>query len=58
MSTLALNKASNFVTDIDGQPSTDEGVVVADKRTGQIMGKYVPQTIVHELRHNPRFKRQ
>lgn len=57
MSTLALNKASNFVTDIDGQQSTDEGVVVADKRTGQIMGKYVPQTIVHELRHNPRFKR-
>ena len=56
-STLPMNKASNFITDIDGQPSTDEGVVVADKRTGQIMGKYVPQTIVHQLRHNPRFKR-
>jgi hypothetical protein len=56
-STLAHNKASNFVTDIDGEQSTDEGVVIADKRTGQIIGKYVPQKVVHQLRHNPRFRR-
>ena len=57
-STFIKNKPSNFSTDIDGTPSTDEGVVVANKKTGAILFKIVPNTIASALRFNPRFAKQ
>jgi len=56
-STLHHNKPSNFTTHIDGAPSTDEGIVVADKKTKNIRFKIVPNHIASALRYNPRFPR-
>ena len=56
-STLHHNKASNFSTYIDGTPSTDEGIVVADKKTRNIKFKLVPNHIASALKYNTRFSR-
>jgi hypothetical protein len=53
--TLHHNKPSNFTTHIDGSPSTDEGIVIADKKTKNIRFKIVPNRIASALRYNPRF---
>jgi len=42
-STLEHNKASNFTSHIDGAPSTDEGIVIANKKTRNIRFKLVLQ---------------
>lgn len=56
-STLEKNKASNFTTHIDNAPSTDEGIVVSNKKTRNIRFKLVPNRIASALKYNPRFKR-
>jgi len=56
-STLEKNKASNFTTHIDNVPSTDEGIVVSNKKTRNIRFKLVPNRIASALKYNPRFKR-
>lgn len=57
-STLHHNKPSNFTTHIDGSPSTDEGIVVADKKTRNIRFKLVPNHIAAALKYNPRFPKR
>ena len=57
-SSLDKNKASNFNTEIDGKPSTDEGVVVANAKKGNILFKIVPNKVASALRFNPRFARK
>jgi len=57
-STLHHNKPSNFTTHIDGSPSTDEGIVVADKKTRNIRFKLVPNRIASALKYNPRFPKR
>ena len=56
--TLEKNKATNFQTEIDGKPSTDEGVVVANAKKGNILFKIVPNKVASALRFNPRFGRK
>lgn len=57
-STLHHHKPSNFTTHIDGAPSTDEGIVVADKKTRNIRFKLVPNHIAAALKYNPRFPKK
>lgn len=56
-STLAHNKASNFSSHIDNAPSTDEGIVIANKSNRNILFKLVPNKIASALKYNPRFNR-
>lgn len=55
---ISKNKASNFNTEIDGQKSSDEGVVVSNAKHGNILFKIVPNKVASALRFNPRFGRK